>query len=116
MIPAGTITFAGMEFVQVTSTAETVEQAQSIADHLVAHRLAACVQVLGPITSTYRWEGAIERSEEYMCIIKSRLDLSYEVVAAIRSLHPYENPEVVVTPIVAGSADYLQWIAAETAQ
>ena len=103
-----------MEFVQITSAAETAEQAQSIADHLVAHRLAACVQVVGPITSTYRWDGAIERSQEFMCVIKSRLDLSYEVVAAIRSLHTYENPEVVVTPIVAGSAEYLQWIATET--
>ena len=104
-----------MGFVQMSTTAGSIEEAQRIADRLVEQRLAACVQVTGPISSTYRWNGEVQRSEESMCIIKTRRDLVEAVEESIRSLHSYENPEIIVTSIEGGSADYLAWIASETA-
>lgn len=99
----------------MTTTTETALEAQAIADRLVERHLAACVQVVGPIASTYRWEGAVQRSEEFMCLIKTKRELAGAVEAAIQSLHPYDNPEIIATPIVGGSSDYLGWIESETA-
>jgi len=98
----------------MTTTTESASEAQEIADRLVEQRLAACVQVTGPITSTYRWQGSVQRSEEFMCFIKTRRELSTKVEAAIRSVHSYDNPEIIVVPIESGSADYLAWIGSET--
>lgn len=103
------------EFLQITTTTATRADADKIARALVEGRLAACVQVAGPISSTYRWRGSIETAEEFLCIIKTRADLFESVESAIREMHPYETPEIVATPITAGSADYLQWLADETA-
>ena len=103
-----------MDLVQISTTTDGAAQAQAIADHLVEHRLAACVQVLGPISSTYRWQGAVDKAEEFMLLIKTRRELADEVGAAIRTLHSYENPEVVVVAIEGGSDDYLGWVWAET--
>jgi periplasmic divalent cation tolerance protein len=103
-----------MDLVQMTTTTDTHAAALEIADDLVERRLAACVQVTGPITSTYRWEGSAQRSEEFMCIIKTRRTLSAQVEEAIRLLHSYENPEIVVVPIEAGSSEYLDWVLSET--
>lgn len=103
-----------MDLVQITTTTETPDQARKIADHLVDRRLAACVQLMGPIISTYRWQGSVERAEEFMCFIKTRRSLAAEVEAAIRSLHSYDNPEIVVTQIEGGSSDYLGWVTSET--
>ena len=97
-------------YLQVTTTTESREQAQNIARHLVDEKLAACVQISGPITSTYRWKGKIETAEEWLCLIKTREDLYSEVEKSIISLHPYETPEIVAVPIVQGSKEYLQWI------
>jgi len=79
-------------------------------------RLAACVQVLGPITSTYRWEGAIETSQEWRCEAKTRVELYDEIEKAIRSLHSYQVPEILAVPVVDGSADYLAWLDREVKQ
>ena len=98
------------------TTIASVAEAQAIADRLVEQRLAACVQVTGPLASTYRWQGTVERAEEYMCLIKTRRVLTNEVEAAIRDLHSYDNPEIIVVPIEGGSSDYLSWIEAETDQ
>lgn len=98
----------------MTTTTESVAEAQDIADHLVEQRLAACVQIAGPITSTYRWEGTVHASEEFMCFIKTRRDLIAEVEILVRSLHSYDNPEIIVLPIEGGSSPYLEWIRAET--
>ena len=89
------------------------EDADRIAQMLVAGRLAACVQVAGPITSTYRWRGKIETAEEWQCWAKSRRALYDEVERAIRRIHPYEVPEIIALPIVAGNADYLRWLDGE---
>jgi len=97
-------------FIQVTTTTETEEQALAIARHLVAAKLAACVQVTGPIESTYLWKGKMEDAREYLCLIKTRSGLFDEVKAAIKEMHSYETPEIIAIPIVKGDSDYLKWI------
>ena len=101
-------------YIQVTTTTETKDHAQTIAQHLVEAKLAACVQIVGPITSTYRWKGKVENAQEWLCLIKTHDDLYAQVEAAIKSLHPYETPEIIAIPIVKGSKEYLQWISEET--
>ena len=99
---------------QITTTTATRGDAEAIARALVERGLAACVQIAGPVSSTYRWRGEIETAEEYLCIIKTRAELFEKVESAIRELHPYQTPEIVATPIVDGSRDYLAWLEAET--
>ena len=99
--------------IQVITTTETKASAQAIAHALVEKRLAACVQIIGPITSTYRWQGEIETAEEWMCLIKSRRDLYEALEEAIREVHPYDVPEILAVPVVAGSKDYLEWLNGE---
>src|SRR5262245_14557916 len=99
--------------IQVITTTETKEDAQRIAAALVERRLAACVQVAGPITSTFRWEGEVQTATEWQCIAKTRAALYAGVEAAIRELHPYQVPEIVAMPIASGSEAYLEWIDAE---
>ena len=101
-------------YIQITTTTETKEQAQTITQHLVEAKLAACVQIVGPITSIYRWKGKVENAPEWLCLIKTRDDLYNKVEATIKSLHPYETPEIIAVPIVKGSKEYLQWISEET--
>jgi periplasmic divalent cation tolerance protein len=103
-------------FLQITTTTETKEQAQTIAKYLVEEKLAACVQIVGPITSIYRWKGKVENAKEWLCLIKTRDDLYNKVEAAIKSLHPYETPEIIVVSIVKGSKEYLNWINDELYQ
>ena len=98
-------------FVQVTTTSDNENHLLSLAEALVALRLAACVQISGPITSIYRWQGNIERSPEWQCSLKSSETLIDRVKSEIRRLHHYEEPEIVVTPIVDGSESYLDWLA-----
>jgi periplasmic divalent cation tolerance protein len=102
------------EHLQVTTTAGSREEANAIATALVERRLAACVQIVGPVQSVYRWQGRIDRSEEWLCQIKTTGTHYSAVEAAIRELHSYDCPEIIATPIVAGSAAYLQWLAGQT--
>lgn len=89
--------------------------AARLAQELVARRLAACVNVLAECTSVYRWKGAVESATEVPVLIKTRAARYAEVEAAIRSLHPYELPEIVAVPVRHGFDEYLQWVADETA-
>lgn len=98
------------EYLQVVTTIDSEEAAERTAAALVEQRLAACVQVLGPIASTYRWQGKVESAREWMCVAKTAAPRYDELEAAIRELHPYDEPEIVATPIVAGSAGYLDWV------
>jgi periplasmic divalent cation tolerance protein len=101
-------------YIQVTTTTETKEQAQKIVQHLVETKLAACAQIVGPITSIYRWKGKVENTQEWLCLIKTRNDLYDKVEAAIKSQHHYETPEIIAVPIVKGSKEYLNWLDDET--
>ena len=100
-------------YIQVSTTTETKEQAKKIADFLVETKLAACVQILGPIESTYRWKGKVETATEWLCLIKTQEDFYTEVESAIKEMHSYETPEIIAVPIVKGSKEYLNWIDAE---
>ena len=101
------------ETVQVITTTGTKPDAHAIARAVVENRLAACVQVIGPITSTYWWQGEIETAEEWLCLIKTRADLFEQLEAAIKEVHPYDVPEILAVPVVAGSEDYLAWLDSE---
>ena len=97
-------------FIRIATTIDDEEGARRLARHLVAGRWAACVQVVGPIESTYQWEGRIETAREWQCLIKAREDLFTEIDAVIREIHPYEIPEIVAVPICRGSDKYLAWL------
>jgi periplasmic divalent cation tolerance protein len=103
------------EFIQVSTTMPDEEQAGRLARVLVERRLAACVQVLGPVTSTYRWQGAVESAREWLCLLKTTRARYRELEAALVELHPYDTPEVVAVPLAAGSRRYLDWLAAAVA-
>ena len=98
------------EYVQVLTTAGSEAEAERISSVLVEGRLAACVQVVGPVASRYRWEGQVEEAEEWQCLAKTAASLYPRVEAAIREAHSYEEPEIVAIPILAGSPGYLAWI------
>lgn len=99
------------DHIQVLTTVESEDEAQRVASALVERRLAACVQVIGPISSTYRWRGDVERASEWLCLAKTETARYAEVEAAIRELHSYEEPEILATPVVAGSGGYLDWVS-----
>ncbi|MGD2089733.1 MAG: divalent-cation tolerance protein CutA [Candidatus Aminicenantes bacterium] len=98
------------EFLQVTTTIDSKELAMQIAEQLVEKKIAACVQVSGPITSIYEWKNKIENAQEWYCVIKTRKNLYQKVEEAIKAIHPYEVPEIIALPIPEGNKDYLDWI------
>lgn len=100
-----------MAYIQVITTTETKEQAEAIARRLLDDKLAACVQIAGGIESIYSWKGKIERSCEYLCLIKTREDLFSGVSAVIKTLHSYEVPEIIAVPIIGGGKEYVAWLA-----
>ena len=91
------------------------QSAQTLAAHLVEARLAACVNILAPCRSVYRWEGKIEDAAEVPLLIKTTAARYPALEAAIRARHSYELPEIVAVPIECGLPGYLAWVAAETA-
>ena len=99
--------------VQVLTTIDSAEAAQALADALVGERLAACVQVIGPIASTYWWKGRVARSSEWLCVAKTTPARSAQLMARLRVLHSYELPEVLVTPVAEADPSYAAWVAAE---
>ncbi len=101
------------EYIQVVTAIEKREDAEKIAKALVEKRLAACVQILGPIVSTYWRKDNIETAEEWLCVIKSKKDVYEELEKSIKEIHPYETPEIFALPVVAGSKDYLKWLSNE---
>lgn len=88
--------------------------AETLARLLVERRLAACVNVLAPCRSVYRWQGAVEEAEEVPLLIKTAGDRYGELETTIRAHHPYELPEIVAVPLAQGLAAYLAWVAAAT--
>ncbi len=99
--------------VLVTTGSEA--EAETIATALLEERLAACVNILSPVRSLYRWQGKIADDREWLLVIKTRAERFAAVESRVRSLHSYEVPEVISLPLLAGSADYLDWIVTETA-
>jgi periplasmic divalent cation tolerance protein len=99
--------------IQVMTTTAAQADAEQVARAVLEARLAACVQIIGPLTSLYWWQGEIEQAEEWLCLIKTRADVFADLERAIRSVHPYEVPEIIALPVAAGSADYLTWLNGE---
>jgi periplasmic divalent cation tolerance protein len=90
------------------------ESAEKLATALIEQRLAACVNVLAPCSSIYRWQGEIKRDEEHPLLIKTAEDRYAELEASIRANHPYELPEIIAVSISRGLPAYLQWVDSET--
>jgi periplasmic divalent cation tolerance protein len=99
------------EYILVLTGTSSHDEAQAIADAAVEQRLAAAAQVIGPVTSTYRWKDRIEHAEEWLCQLKSSAELYAELEGLIQSLHSYELPGILVIPIAGGSTAYLAWYA-----
>jgi periplasmic divalent cation tolerance protein len=96
--------------IQVMTTTDTQDAAQALAGLLVQSRLAACVQVIGPITSTYWWEDSVEEAQEWLCLAKTRAERFAEVELYIREHHSYDVPEIIALPVSDISAPYLRWL------
>ena len=99
----------------ILCTAGSRAEADRLATALVERRLAACVNVVGPVASTYRWQGKVERADEFLLLIKSTAARFPAIAAAIKELHSYELPECVELAVTAGSDAYLEWIAENVA-
>jgi periplasmic divalent cation tolerance protein len=94
------------------SSASSREEANTLASELVSRRLAACVNILGPVSSVYHWQGEVEHSEEFLLLIKSTEAQLSPIRDAIRELHSYQVPELISFPIESGLESYLAWITA----
>jgi len=100
----------------VLTTIGSKELAEKLAQQLVERRLAACVNIVGPIRSVYRWKEGIEHEEEYLLLIKTTTERTAQVQAAFKELHSYELPECVELAIEGGSAEYLAWLTGEVGE
>ena len=97
----------------VFTTVGEKEAAEKLAQQLVERRLAACVNIVGPIRSVYRWRDKIENEAEFLLMIKTTAESASELRSALKALHPYELPECVELAAEGGSEEYLAWVAAE---
>ncbi len=102
------------DFVVVLVTAGSADEAARVGRTLVDERLVACANVVGPIRSIYRWEGAVDEAAEHLLVMKARAADVTAIDARVRALHSYDVPEVLALPVVGGSAAYLAWVAAST--
>ncbi|MBA3031982.1 MAG: divalent-cation tolerance protein CutA [Gammaproteobacteria bacterium] len=103
-----------METLLVFTNLPDAKHAHTLATALVEARLAACVNILAPCRSVYRWQGQIENATEVPLLIKTTVERYPELEAAIRRQHPYELPEIIAVPIDRGLPDYLAWLGLET--
>ena len=105
---------SGERAVFVYTTYPSLVEAERIGKAVLERRLAACVNILPGMISHYWWEGAIERGEEVVMIIKTRASLAEAVRAAVKKMHSYTTPAILVIPIESGEPGYLNWLMAET--
>ncbi len=104
----------GYSTVMIYTTWPGSVEAEAAGHAIVADGLAACVNILPGMVSIYRWQGEIERADEVVMLLKTRVDLAAAVAQAVRARHPYETPAVLFLPVIGGDADYLDWIADQT--
>jgi periplasmic divalent cation tolerance protein len=98
----------------VYTTWPSAVEAEQAGHALVEQRLAACVNILPNMVSVYRWEGKVERGEEAVMIVKTRAELSERVASAIKEMHSYSVPAIIVIPLESVDQPYLEWLMAET--
>jgi periplasmic divalent cation tolerance protein len=103
-----------MDALLVLTNLPDAASARALAEHIVSARLAACVNILAPCRSVYRWQGKVEDANEVPLLIKTSAERYPELEAAIRARHPYELPEIVAVSLSQGLPAYLDWVAAET--
>jgi periplasmic divalent cation tolerance protein len=94
------------------TTVEKLEDGERLAGLLVERELAACVQILPPMVSIYRWQGTVERASEVLILIKTTQAAYPRLETAIKENHPYQTPEIIALPVVAGSGGYQSWLEA----
>lgn len=104
-----------MQALLVFTTLPDADSAHAMAARLIDQRVAACVNMLAPCRSVYRWQGKVEDAQEVPLLIKTTAARYAALEAAIRATHPYEVPEIVAVPVSGGLPDYLAWVGAETA-
>ncbi|HEX2267526.1 MAG TPA: divalent-cation tolerance protein CutA [Actinomycetota bacterium] len=104
-----------MSLVQLITTLDSREQALSLGRDAVEARTAACVQVIGPITSVYRWQGEMEEAEEFLCLLKVPSEGLERLVQFVRDRHPYDTPELTAVGSTFVDERYLAWTRSETA-
>lgn len=102
-----------MEIIMVVCNVPEAELAQQIAETVVGEQLAACVNILAPCRSVYRWQGKVENTTEIPLLIKTTRAGYAALAARLLQLHPYEVPEIIAVPLVAGLPAYLTWVATE---
>jgi len=101
------------DYIQVTTVTSSQKEAENIAQELLKTRLAACIQISGPVSSTYWWQNTIESAQEWVCQIKTSRSLYPRVEATIRRLHSYQVPEILALSVLDGNQDYLKWLEGE---
>jgi periplasmic divalent cation tolerance protein len=97
-------------YIIVLVTTASKQEAEKIAQHLLKRKLIACANIVGPVSSLFRWSGKVETAEEYLIFMKSRRDLFDKLAETVKALHSYEVPEILVLPIGGGSKEYLAWL------
>ncbi|PKL51573.1 MAG: cytochrome C biogenesis protein CcdA [Nitrospira bacterium HGW-Nitrospira-1] len=102
------------EYIIVFITAPNEEEAAGIGHALVGERLAACVNIIGPVRSIYRWQGRIEDEQEVLLIVKTKRVLFERLQERVTELHTYSVPEIIALPLVEGNEAYLRWLGQET--
>ena len=98
------------DYIVILVTAKDKQEAEKITQALLDKHLIACGNIIGPVTSFFYWMGKVDRAEECLVVMKSRVDLFEEVAEHVRGLHSYEVPEVLALPIVEGSRAYFDWM------
>lgn len=101
------------EFIQIVTTTDSQQNADELSQIILHARLAACVQIEGPVVSRYHWKGKIEEAQEWRCAIKTRRRLFDKVAAVIRENHPYDVPEIIAFHISDSGTSYRQWLDEE---
>ncbi|MFE3829024.1 divalent-cation tolerance protein CutA [Streptomyces sp. NPDC059092] len=102
------------EYLTVLTTTDGAGKAEELARGVIEARLAACAQISAPVTSVYRWRGTVETAEEWQILFKTTADRYDALEGHLRAAHDYDTPEIIATPVVRGSAEYLAWLTAET--
>jgi periplasmic divalent cation tolerance protein len=97
-------------YIIVLVTTANKQEAEKIVQHLLEARLIACANIVGPVSSHFHWSGKLEKTEEYLILMKSRRDLFAKLSEAVKALHSYEVPEILALPVVEVSKAYLDWL------
>ena len=108
---AVSVRFVDIAYIIVLVTTASKHEAEEIVQHLLGDKLIACGNIVGPVTSFFRWSENVERAEEFLVLMKTRRDLFQRLSEVVKTLHSYEVPEILAVPVVEGSMDYLEWLA-----